>query len=304
MTTVSQGQVPPLKKVQKTNVLTGAASTSYQLPVIWAGQYMGLVGYQVQKENEENEKRLQQLQDLAKQATQKKAEKKKTQVTLPMRGRRMFMMDKISDQYIKAEVCKRDIEDRIIAFQKDQRQIEDLQLGNMRTYQSAGGDLESVANQVARQADELNRKSKKELFHTLKTKTFAFAEHEAGPRQYSAHDAYPERNLMSTTDFLQNKIDVPEFVPKPGAFSVARHQALFSSSDDQSSHGLISKVASLREHKAKGLDVPAMSDRLAQSQALNKNENPIKQVNVMASHAFSQGNFSSENKASVQNFNQ
>ena len=66
MTTVSQGPVPPLKKVQKTNVLTGAASTSYQLPVIWAGQYMGLVGYQVQKENEENEKRLQQLQDLAK----------------------------------------------------------------------------------------------------------------------------------------------------------------------------------------------------------------------------------------------
>ena len=35
------------KIVSKTNVLTGAASTSYQMPVIWAGQYMGLVGYQV-----------------------------------------------------------------------------------------------------------------------------------------------------------------------------------------------------------------------------------------------------------------
>lgn len=46
------------KPVKKTNVLTGASSTSYQYPVIWAGQYMGLVGYQVQKENEENEKRL------------------------------------------------------------------------------------------------------------------------------------------------------------------------------------------------------------------------------------------------------
>ena len=46
------------KKAQKINVLTGAASNSYQLPVIWAGQYVGLVGYQVQKENEENEKRL------------------------------------------------------------------------------------------------------------------------------------------------------------------------------------------------------------------------------------------------------
>lgn len=55
----SQAAAPAAKKVQKTNVLTGAASTSYQLPVIWAGQYMGLVGYQVQKENEENEKRLQ-----------------------------------------------------------------------------------------------------------------------------------------------------------------------------------------------------------------------------------------------------
>ena len=72
----------------------------------------------------------------------KKAEKKKTQVSLPMRGRRMFMMDKVSDQYIKAEVCKRDIEDRIVAFQQDQRQIEDLQLGNMHAYRSVGGDLE------------------------------------------------------------------------------------------------------------------------------------------------------------------
>lgn len=77
---------------------------------------MGLVGYQVQKENEENEKRLTQLQNLAKQATLKKQEKKKNHVSLPMRGRRVFMMDKVSDQYIKAEVCKRDIEDRIAAF--------------------------------------------------------------------------------------------------------------------------------------------------------------------------------------------
>lgn len=142
MSTASQGHMPPMKKVQKTNVLTGAASTSYQLPVIWAGQYMGLVGYQVQKENEENEKRLQQLQSLAKQATLKKAEKKKAHVSLPMRGRRVFMMDKVSDQYIKAEVCKRDIEDRIVAFQKDQRQIEDLQLGTMKAFRSVGGDLE------------------------------------------------------------------------------------------------------------------------------------------------------------------
>ena len=39
------GMPQQAKPVQKTNVLTGAASTSYQLPVIWAGQYMGLVGY-------------------------------------------------------------------------------------------------------------------------------------------------------------------------------------------------------------------------------------------------------------------
>ena len=61
----------------KTNVLTGAASTSYQRPVIWAGQYMGLVSYQVQKENDDNEKRLKELQSLATQANEKKAENKK-----------------------------------------------------------------------------------------------------------------------------------------------------------------------------------------------------------------------------------
>ena len=94
------------KPVQKTNVLTGAASTSYQLPVIWAGQYMGLVGYQVQKENEENERRLKQLQELAKQATLKKAEKKKTNLSLPMRGRHMFIGDKTRDQYMRCEVLK------------------------------------------------------------------------------------------------------------------------------------------------------------------------------------------------------
>lgn len=82
------------------------------------------------------------------------------------------MMDKVSDQYIKAEVCKRDIEDRIAAFQQDQRQIEDMQLGKVRAYQFAGGDLDKVA----KQAEELNRKSKKDLFHTLKTKTYAFTD--------------------------------------------------------------------------------------------------------------------------------
>ena len=39
------GQPNQGKKVSKINVLTGAVSNSYQLPVIWAGQYVGLVGY-------------------------------------------------------------------------------------------------------------------------------------------------------------------------------------------------------------------------------------------------------------------
>ena len=101
-----QHQQQAAKPIQKTNVLTGAASTSYQLPVIWAGQYMGLVGYQVQKENEENEKRLKQLQELAKQATLKKAEKKKTNLSLPMRGRHMYIGDKTRDQYMRCEVLQ------------------------------------------------------------------------------------------------------------------------------------------------------------------------------------------------------
>lgn len=107
-----------------------------------------------------------------------------------MRGRRVFMMDKVSDQYIKAEVCKRDIEDRIAAFQKDQRQIEDLQMGSLNAYRSAGGDLE----RFAKKTDEMNRKGIKDSYHTLKTKTFAFEENEkyVTPRQFSAHDAYPK----------------------------------------------------------------------------------------------------------------
>lgn len=88
------GTGQPAKPVKKTNVLTGATSTSYQYPVIWAGQYMGLVGYQVQKENEENEKRLQQLQELATNAALRKQEQKKTTVSLPMRGRHMLIGDR------------------------------------------------------------------------------------------------------------------------------------------------------------------------------------------------------------------
>ena len=87
-------------------MLTGAASTSYQRPVIWAGQYMGLVSYQVQKENEENEKRLKQLQEMAKSANQKKTEKKKTNLSLPMRGRRMLMNDKDNEQVLRTEIFK------------------------------------------------------------------------------------------------------------------------------------------------------------------------------------------------------
>lgn len=67
---------------------------------------MGLVGYQVQKENQENETRLKQLQELAKQATLKKAEKKKTQLSLPMRGRHMYIADKARDQFMRCEVLK------------------------------------------------------------------------------------------------------------------------------------------------------------------------------------------------------
>lgn len=67
---------------------------------------MGLVGYQVQKENEENDKRLKQLQELAKQATLKKAEKKKAHLSLPMRGRHVYIGDKTRDQYMRCEFFK------------------------------------------------------------------------------------------------------------------------------------------------------------------------------------------------------
>ena len=67
---------------------------------------MGLVGYQVQKENEENEKRLKQLQDLATSAAIKKAEKKKQNLSLPMRGRHMNIHDKQRDDYMRSDYFK------------------------------------------------------------------------------------------------------------------------------------------------------------------------------------------------------
>jgi len=158
-------------------VLTGAASTSYQLPVIWAGQYMGLVGYQVQKENEENEKRLQQLQDLAKQATLRKAEKKKTQLSLPCRGRKMFMTDKVNDQYIRAEVFKRDVEDRQLAVQRNQRELELLKVSQAQAYHSQGAGQTLVAGR----AEQAQRRSIRDI-QPLKTKAFMFDKSGIGPR--------------------------------------------------------------------------------------------------------------------------
>lgn len=46
------------------------------------------------------------LQDMAKQATLAKAEKKKTNLSLPMRGRHMFIGDKTRDQYMRCEFFK------------------------------------------------------------------------------------------------------------------------------------------------------------------------------------------------------
>jgi len=43
---------------------------------------------------------------LAKQATIKKAEKKKTNLSLPMRGRHMYIGDKTRDQFMRCEILK------------------------------------------------------------------------------------------------------------------------------------------------------------------------------------------------------
>ena len=85
---------------------------------------MGLVGYQVQKENDENEKRLKQLQELATSAQAKKADKKKyqTNVNLPMRGRHMHIGDKNRDHMMRCEVFKQANEtEEVILEQKQTR---------------------------------------------------------------------------------------------------------------------------------------------------------------------------------------
>ena len=46
------------------------------------------------------------MQDLAKQATKKKAEKKKNHLSLPMRGRHMYIGDKTREHMIRCEILK------------------------------------------------------------------------------------------------------------------------------------------------------------------------------------------------------
>ena len=79
---------------------------------------MGLVGYQVQKENTENEKRLKQLQELATSVAMKKQEKKKQNVSLPMRGRHMLIGDLKRDQAMRCEVFKAENESKEIELKQ------------------------------------------------------------------------------------------------------------------------------------------------------------------------------------------
>ena len=81
---------------------------------------MGLVGYQVEKENNENQKKLRQLQELAKQAAQKKAEKRRNHLSLPMRGRQLYIGDKQQEQIMRCELFRQanEAETRDLGTQK------------------------------------------------------------------------------------------------------------------------------------------------------------------------------------------
>lgn len=116
---------------------------------------------------------------------------------------------------------------------------------------------------------ELNRKSKKDVYHTLKTKTFKFEDDEKSPRKFSAHDAIHSHNeLLNTSSFLRNKLYDDDLNPRRGPFSVANHEAQFGSTDGRSSMRMPNKMASLSEYKAKALDFSGMKDKLAQSQLI------------------------------------
>lgn len=103
---------------------------------------MGLVSYQVQRENEENEKRIKELQELAQQATVKKIKKKKMHLSLPMRGRQVIIGDKQRDQHIRNQVLK----------QANESEEINLNIKNNR-----------FLEQVRHFEDEINRKKEEEL---------------------------------------------------------------------------------------------------------------------------------------------
>jgi hypothetical protein len=146
---------------------------------------MGLVGYQVQKENEENDKRLKHLQEMAKQATLIKAEKKKNNLSLPMRGRHMFIGDKNRDQYMRCEFFKQANENEEIL--NEQKNLRFLDHVKYYEEQLAMRKMDKDQKMPIGVIQALQKKSLRD-FKPLKTKAFDFSQQVV--RNMSANNAF------------------------------------------------------------------------------------------------------------------
>jgi hypothetical protein len=144
---------------------------------------MGLVGYQVQKENEENEKRLKQLQELATSVALKKQEKKKANPSLPMRGRHMHIGDKTREQAMRCEVFKQENENKEVQLRQNSaviseqmRRFEESLLERKQRTVSQHLSYVNVLRQENREPEITNSQSQNPLkeFKSLKATTFLF----------------------------------------------------------------------------------------------------------------------------------
>ena len=148
------------------------------------------------------------------------------------------MTDKVNDQYIRAEVFKRDVEDRQLAVQRNQRELELLKVSQAQAYHSQGAGQTLVAGR----AEQAQRRSIRDI-QPLKTKAFMFDKSGIGPRQLSAHDVYGnEANLETTSDALQRTMGRSDAIRRPAPFSVARQQAMLGSSSNQTFLGQKSRA--------------------------------------------------------------
>jgi hypothetical protein len=126
---------------------------------------------------------------MAKQATLAKAEKKKTNLSLPMRGRHMFIGDKTRDQYMRCEFFKQANEnEEVMNEQKNLRFLD-----HVKHYEDQIASNKDLKKDIVVQA--LQKKSLRD-FKPLMTKAFDFSSKEVQMHQ-SANNIIGEKSAFN-----------------------------------------------------------------------------------------------------------